>query len=220
MGFAFEDGTGLPVTVDPQHPGVQQAVAPLALHDADGHTAQPETAVRVLHVQPEPVLQPAPSPESEIGGIMLQLQRYADETTDDAERKAQAILASAHAQATEIIRQAGETAGSANAIVQAAHAEAQAIVDQARHHAAELASRIRPPISPETVYALSTAIEEFANTNRTLVAELTQLRHALAESYTAGLEYQAPQPLQIAPPHGYAQPVTGPPQEYLNGSAS
>jgi cell division septum initiation protein DivIVA len=203
MGLAFEDETGLPVTVAPQDARGQQTAAPLPLHiEPDVHPSPGGGAVRILHVQPEPDVQTesAASRETEIGTIMVQLQKFADDSAEEAERKAQAIEANAHAQATEIIRQAGETAGDANAIVQAAHAEAQAIVEQARRQAGEIASRIRPPISPETVHALSTAIEKFAHTNRTLVAELTQLRQSLAESYTAGLEFQTPSAVQGPPP--------------------
>ena len=48
-----------------------------------------------LHVEPEPV----ELFEVEIGDIMLKVQRFADETAEEARRQARAILADAHVEA-------------------------------------------------------------------------------------------------------------------------
>jgi len=153
------------------------------------------TAPIALRLQPEP----APSPEVEIGNIMIQLQRFTDETAAEAERKAQAVIAGAEAQAAVLIQQASEANGQAQAIVQAAHVEAQSIVQAAQAHAESIAQQAQagtallatgPAIAPDTVQALCSAIEEFAATNQTLVAELAELRQAL----------QAPAPSAAAPP--------------------
>jgi hypothetical protein len=66
MGFAFEDGTGLPMIVDPANPGGWQPPPPVSL-------------------QPEPA--PAPSPEVAIGDIMVRVQRFADETAEEAQQR-------------------------------------------------------------------------------------------------------------------------------------
>ena len=137
MGFAFDEATGLPVIVEPQ--GTEQWQAPPPL---------------TLHVEPEP----AESPEVEIGDIMLKVQRFADETAEEARRQARAILADAHV-------------------------EAASIVTRARREAEEIAEQADPRIAPEAVGHLCTAIEEFAATNRVLVDELGQLRQVLVGAY-------------------------------------
>jgi hypothetical protein len=136
MGFAFDEATGLPVIVEPQ--GTEQWQAP------------PLT----LHVQPEP----AESPEVEIGDIMLKVQRFADETGEEAKRQARAILADAHV-------------------------EAASIVTRARREAEAIAEQANPQVAPEIVGHLCSAIEEFATTNRILVDELVELRQALVGTY-------------------------------------
>ena len=90
MGFAFEEGSGLPMVVGPD-----QAV---------GHPALPLLA---LHVQPEPVQ----SPEAQIGDIMLKVQRFADETAEDARRQARAVVADAQIEAAGIVTRARREAG-------------------------------------------------------------------------------------------------------------
>ena len=110
-------------------------------------------------------------------------------------------MAAAQAQASDIVWQAEESANNAcGRSSEAAHAEAQAIIDQARQHAAGAASRTQPPISAEAVATLSAAIEDFANTNRVLVAELSQLRQSLAASTTASLDFQHAPPAALPGP--------------------
>jgi len=137
MGFAFEDATGLPSIVSPEGTSQGQSPRPLA-----------------LHVDPEPT----PSPEVEIGEIMLKVQRFADETADDARRQARSVIADAQV-------------------------EAASIVARARREAEELTAQTTPQLAPEAVTKLCTAIEEFADTNRVLVEELVQLRQSLSGSY-------------------------------------
>jgi regulator of protease activity HflC (stomatin/prohibitin superfamily) len=105
---------------------------------------------------PAPV--PAPSPEVQIGDIMLKVQHFADETAEDARRQARAVIADAQV-------------------------EAASIVSRARREAEEIAAQAAPQIAPEAVTNLCSAIEEFANTNRVLVDELVQLRQTLKGSY-------------------------------------
>ena len=202
MGIAYEGGVGVPTI--PGQNGVQHtgAVAPLTLHVAQESEYSEPTAPIALRLQPEP----APSPEVEIGNIMIQLQRFTDETAAEAERKAQEVIAGAEAQAAVLIQRASEANGQAQAIVQSAHAEAQSIVQAAHAQAESIAQQTRanttlmatgPAIAPETVQALCSAIEEFAATNQTLVAELAELRQAL----------QAPAPTAFASP---APPAASP----------
>ena len=99
-----------------------------------------------------------PSPEVQIGDIMLKVQRFAEETAEDARRQARAVIADAQV-------------------------EAASIVSRARREAEEVAVQAAPPIAPEAITNLCSAIEEFATTNRVLVDELVQLRQALAGSY-------------------------------------
>ena len=195
MGIAYEGEVGVPAV--PAQNGAERAgaTAPLTLHVAHELEYTEPTAPIALRLQPEP----APSPEVEIGNIMIQLQRFTDETAAEAERKAQAVIAGAEAQAAVLIQQASEANGQAQAIVQAAHVEAQSIVQAAQAHAESIAQQAQagtallatgPAIAPDTVQALCSAIEEFAATNQTLVAELAELRQAL----------QAPAPSAAAPP--------------------
>jgi hypothetical protein len=142
MGFAYEDGTGIPGIAAPASSDQWEPVPP----------PQP----LALHVQPEPV----PSPEVQIGDIMLKVQRFAEETAEDARRQARAVLAEAQV-------------------------EAASIVSRARREAEEISGQATPQIAPEAVTNLCSAIEEFATTNRVLVDELVQLRQALAGSYAA-----------------------------------
>ncbi len=94
-------------------------------------------------------------PELEIGDVLAQVQRFADETAEEAEQKAKAIIESARAEATAIIMRAEQEASSGT-------------VHQS-------------PVSPEAILTLCAAIEEFAETNRALVSELSLLSQALIE---------------------------------------
>jgi hypothetical protein len=134
MGFAFEDETGLPVI------------------DSSG------LANGVRHTPP-PSGYPGAEPEIEIGDIMLKVQRFADETAEEAQRQARAIIANAQV-------------------------EAASIVSRARQEAEDVTAAEAVRISPEAVASLCSAIEGFAETNRLLVDELGQLRDALVESNT------------------------------------
>jgi F0F1-type ATP synthase membrane subunit b/b' len=89
---------------------------------------------------------------------MLKVQRFADETAEEAQRQARAIVADAQL-------------------------EAASIVSRARREAEEVTATAVPQISPEAVATLCSAIEGFAETNRVLVDELAQLRDALTGSY-------------------------------------
>jgi hypothetical protein len=137
MGFAFEDATGLPSIVSPE-----------------GATQWPSPPPLTLHVDPGP----APNPEVEIGEIMVKVQRFADETAEDARRQARSVIADAQV-------------------------EAASIVARARREAEEITGQTTPQLAPEAVTKLCTAIEEFADTNRVLVDELVHLRQSLNGSY-------------------------------------
>jgi F0F1-type ATP synthase membrane subunit b/b' len=95
-------------------------------------------------------------PELEIGDVLAQVQRFADETAEEAEQKATAIVESARAEATALLMRAEQ------------EASVGAVQGQA-------------PISPEAILKLCNAIEEFAETNRALVSELSLLSQALIE---------------------------------------
>jgi hypothetical protein len=166
MGFAFEDGTGLPMIVDPANPGGWQPPPPLA-----------------IHVDPAPApAQPAPSAEAAIGDIMVKVQRFADETAEEAQRKARAVVADAQVQAASIVA-------------------------RAQREAEEIAAQAALPVAPEAITNLCTAIEEFAGTNRILVDELVQLRQSLVGPYAntpvasdAGVSVVAPTTQWTPPP--------------------
>lgn len=160
MGFAFEEGTGLPIIVDPANPSGWRPPPPVSL-------------------QPEPA--PAPSPEVAIGDIMVRVQRFADETAEDAQQKARSVIANAQV-------------------------EAASIVARARREAEEISAQSALPVAPEAITNLCSAIEEFAGTNRILVDELVQLRQALVGSYAStpvsnAAEVSIPAPIaQWTPP--------------------
>lgn len=137
MGFAFEDETGLPVIVGPSGTGRWKTPPPLTLHVEPG---------------------PTPSPEVAIGDIMLKVQRFADETAEEARRRPRSVVAGAQV-------------------------EAASIVARARRQAEEISVPVAPSLAPEAVAKLCSAIDEFADTNRILVDELVQLRRALAGGY-------------------------------------
>ena len=138
MGFAFEDETGLPVIVGPSGTGRWKTPPPLT-----------------LHVEPGPI----PSPEVAIGDIMLKVQRFADETAEEARRQARSVVAGAQV-------------------------EAASIVARARRQAEEISVPVAPSLAPEAVAKLCSAIDEFADTNRILVEELDLLRRELTGSYS------------------------------------
>ena len=228
MGIAYEGDAGLSVGVGLQAIASPAVVAPLTLHVAPGpgYAAAPTP----LHLQPEP----EPGPEVEIGNIMIQLQRFADETADEAERKAQEVIATAETQAAAMIQRATESAVQAQSIIQSAQAEAQSIIQRAHAEAQSITQQVQdqahavgadaiavPAIAPETVHALSVAVEEFAETNRALIAELTQLRQALVPSLLAEPASQATQQLPVVsaeqfPVQPYPQPAALQPVGYYS----
>jgi len=108
----------------------------------------------------------------EMGSLFVQAQRFADQTADEAERNAQEVISAAEAKAAEIIQRA-PLAGPAP-VPESAPAPAGAVAVPAR-----------PTIAPEAIANLSAAIAEFADTNRTLTAEIVKLRQAIGESYMA-----------------------------------
>jgi cell division septum initiation protein DivIVA len=141
---------------------------------------------------------------------MLQVQRFADETAADADRKAREVIAAAEVQASAMIQRATEATVQAQSIIQSAQAEGQSIVQAATAEGQSIvqaaqaeaarwsqmptaSSTTGPTIAPETAHALSASIEEFAEANRALVAELSQLRQTLSGStMTDGVAQQPP----------------------------
>ena len=111
----------------------------------------------------------------DIGSIILEAQRFADHTADQARRTADALIRHAQVEAERIVERAR---------VQAAE-EAGRITEEAARQAAEEAARIEaepvgPPVPPEAITQLVSTIDGFARTNRALVEELTLLRQSLA----------------------------------------
>jgi vacuolar-type H+-ATPase subunit H len=143
--------------------------------------------------------QPESSPELEMGSIFIQVQRFVDETANEAECKAQEVISAAESQAADTLQRAAEAERNAQAMVDSARVEAAGITERARQQASLVPSQAHPPIPPEAVADLSAAIEEFANTNRILVAELGQLLQALTESCEAAPEprYSHPYPVPV-----------------------
>ena len=90
---------------------------------------------------------------------MLKVQRFADETAEEAKQRARSVIADAQV-------------------------EAATIVARARREAEEIATQAALPIAPDVVTNLCSAIEEFSNTNKVLVDELVELRRALVGSYS------------------------------------
>lgn len=85
MGFAYEDGTGLPIVTPASPEAWQPTPAPPPL---------------ALHVQPEP------EPQVQIGEIMMKVQQFADETAEEARRQARAVIADAQVEAASIVSRA------------------------------------------------------------------------------------------------------------------
>jgi hypothetical protein len=185
MGFAYDE-TGLPVIDAPQ-----ASYGPSA---DDGH-AWPISA------GPD-----EQGTDDGIGEILLQVQRFADETAEEAQRNAHAVVDAARAEADRILEASRRQAErDAQAIVEAGRAEATSVLEESRQQAIQYAratvdaaraeaSRVleqsgqqrvelgvdgSPSVSPDAVADLSNAIAEFASTNRELIDELVQLRNAL-----------------------------------------
>jgi vacuolar-type H+-ATPase subunit H len=168
---------------------------------------------------------------NEIGGILLEVQRFADEAADEAERNArtivdaaraeagrvveesrlqaevnaQAIVDAARAEAGRVIEESRQQAVQfARATVDAARAEADRVIEGSRRYVAQPATVNLPSVSPEVVANLTNAITEFASTNRGLIDELVQLRNTLATP----VEVTSHQDLVMNTPQP-AQPVNG-----------
>jgi len=153
MGFAFEDETGLPVLVPSE--------------GLDGRQVPEPTP---LAVQGEPA--PIQPPEA---AIMLRVQRFADETAEEAKQRARAVISDAHV-------------------------EAATIVARARREAEGIAAQATLPDATGAVADLCSVIEEFSRTSRALVDELVHLRLALAGPYSdtpisPGPEVSVPPPV-------------------------
>jgi hypothetical protein len=134
----------------------------------------------------------------EIGNIIVEAQRFADETAAEARRAADALVAQAQAEAARIIEQARRQAD--QSLAQAEQARAQA--EQARAQAAATPSG-GSPVPAEALAQLTATIDGFSRTNGALVEELSLLRQTLA-----GPAPQAVRPMaQTAPAH---QPVHAP----------
>ena len=105
----------------------------------------------------------------------LRVQRFADETAEEAKQRARAVISDAHVEATTIVARARR--------------EAEGIVAQATL-----------PDATGAVADLCSVIEEFSRTSRALVDELVHLRLALAGPYSElsispGPEVSVPPPV-------------------------
>jgi hypothetical protein len=136
--------------------------------------------------------QSASSTGLEIGSLFIKAQRFADETASEAERKAQEVILAAEAKAAEIIQRATAAEWAARAKNASDQAEEAAITehDGQQPRAITPQAQAQAPVPPEAIATLSAAIEEFADANRTLAAELVKLRLALGESSVAVPEGQ------------------------------
>jgi hypothetical protein len=131
-----------------------------------------------------------PSPGLEIGSLFVKAQRFADETAREAERKAQEVIFAAEAKAAEIIQRATAAEWAARAKNAADQAEEAAITEHDGQQAGAITPQTQAQVPAEAIATLSAAIEEFADANRTLSAELVKLRLALGESSAAVSEGQ------------------------------
>src|ERR1700733_7021028 len=129
--------------------------------------------------------QPESSTGLEIGTLFVRAQRFADETANEAEQKAQEVISAAEAKAAEIIERATDAERVAQAKVVSTQVEEAAITEQARQQARPIAPQTHPPIPTEPIATLSAAIEECTDTNRTLASELVKLRLTLGETFAA-----------------------------------
>jgi hypothetical protein len=126
----------------------------------------------------------------EIGSLFIKAQRFADETASEAERKAQEVILAAEAKAAEIIQRATAAEWAARAKNASDQAEEAAITEHDGQQPGAITPQAQAPVPPEAIATLSAAIEEFADANRTLAAELVKLRLALGESSVAVPEGQ------------------------------
>jgi hypothetical protein len=134
--------------------------------------------------------QPESSPGLEIGSLFVKAQRFADETAREAERKAQEVIFAAEAKAAEIIQRATAAEWAARAKNASDQAEEAAITEHDGQQAGAITPQTQAQVPAEAIATLSAAIEEFADANRTLSAELVKLRLALGESSAAVSEGQ------------------------------
>ena len=124
---------------------------------------------------------------ADIGTIILEAQRFADNTATQARRTADALIRNAQVEAEQILEEARRRAAQ-----EAAHT-----VEEARRQAAEEAARSSAPagdspVPPEAVSQLVATIDGFARTNRALVEELGFLRQSLAPTTAAPTTPGAP----------------------------
>ena len=121
--------------------------------------------------------------EDEIGELLLQVQRFVDETAHEAERNARAIIEGAKTEANRIVEQSRQEAEqTGHAIIEAAIVEANRVMEDSRTIAPERPVPTTQSVDPQVVSNLTDAIAEFAGTNRLLVDELVRLRNGLATS--------------------------------------
>jgi vacuolar-type H+-ATPase subunit H len=160
MGFAYDE-IGLPVIDAP--------------HGPNGHSL---SASR----EQAPASAPAGfSQEDEIGELLLQVQRFVDETAHEAERNARSIIEGAKTEANRIVEQSRQEAEqTGHAIIKAATFEANRVMENSRNIAPQRPIPTTQSVDPQVVSNLTNAIAEFAGTNRLLFDELVQLRNALA----------------------------------------
>jgi hypothetical protein len=129
-----------------------------------------------------------PAPETGIGTIILEAQRFADETADQARR-------------------------AADAIVQGARTESDRILEEARHRSAVDTPQAVPPpasapIAPESVAQLLATIDGFARTNRALIEELSLLRRSLAAPTVGPVVATSARPPQSLPSQPPQSPLS------------
>ncbi len=128
-----------------------------------------------------------PPTETEVGNIIIEAQRFADETALEARRAAEAIVAQAQA-------------------------EADRIVQEARHQAVATATITGPTIPADAVTHLAATIDGFARTNTALIEELALLRQSLATQASPVSPPSAPVPVAPVPvaPVAPVAPVPAP----------
>jgi hypothetical protein len=124
--------------------------------------------------------------EAEIGNIIIEAQRFADETALEARRAADAIVAQAQAEANRIVQEAQRQAGAPSTIPGTS-------------------------IPTEAVSQLAATIDGFSRTNSALIEELSHLRQSLAAQVaTASAPVAATRPSPVPAPQVAPTPQAAP----------
>ena len=178
MGFSYDE-SGLPLMATTQSSNGHDHAG--ALDWPIGNTADPvdtddeigDILLRVQKFASESTLEAQHTADSIVESAQIESHRLAEEGCQRGVRDAQTIVESARAQADQILEQARRDADQV----------AQAIVERARQQSTQAAGEDhrQPAVSSDAVANLTASIAEFADTNRELIEELVRLRNAVSE---------------------------------------